>query len=87
MLPTERQISAAHDAWERTVTEWWLRKVSNYGMAGDIWVLEHRSPIAREVGPNEIAAHKFDGENAEQRARFMLRDKCIVAVLTAALSL
>lgn len=89
MTPTQKQIDAAHDAWERTVTEWGLRRVSNYGMAGDIWLVERR--VGGTFEPNrdygsEIAYHKFEGENAEQQAKFMLRDKCVKAALSAALS-
>lgn len=89
MQPTADQISAAHDAWEQVVTEWKLRRVSNYGMAGDIWVLEHSSATydpGRDY-TNEIAAYKFDGKDAERQAKFMLREKCIVAALTAALKI
>lgn len=89
MTPTEKQISAAHDAWERTVTDWGLRRVSNYGLADDIWLVERRVGGAyepdRDYG-SEIAYHKFEGADAERRARFMLRDKCIKAALTAALA-
>jgi hypothetical protein len=89
MMPTEQQISAAHEAWERTVTQWRLRKVSNYGMAGDLWLLENDGspmPDAGRVARDEIAAHKFEGGDAEKKARFMLRDKCIVAMLNAVLA-
>lgn len=88
-MPTQKQIDAAHDAWERTVSEWSLRRVSNYGMAGDMWLVEREDCATfephRDYG-SEIAYHKFDGKDAEQKARFMLRDKCIKAALEAALS-
>jgi len=89
MTPTQKQIDAAHDAWERTVTEWGLRRVSNYGMAPDAWLVERKVGEAYEPGrdySSETSYHKFDGENAEQQARFMLRDKCVKAALSAALS-
>ena len=85
----EKQIDAAHDAWERTVTEWRLRRVSNYGLASDIWLVERSGDSfdpSRDYG-SEIAYYKFEGENAEQQAKFMLRDKCIKAALSAALSI
>lgn len=86
MNPTQEQIDAAHDAWEATVTEWGLRRV-NSGMNGEAWLVERRIggyDPGRDYA-NEIAYHKFDGKNAEQRARFFLRDKCIRAALAAAL--
>lgn len=86
MEPTEEQISTAHDAWEQTVTQWKLRRVSNYGMRPDTWVLEDAGNGRYEPGrvyADEIAAYRFDGEDAEQRAKFMLRDKCIRAVVSA----
>lgn len=90
MQPTAEQISAAHDAWEQVVTEWKLRRVSNHGMGSDIWVLERRGAATYDHGrdyANEIAAYKFDGKDAERQAKFMLREKCIVAALTAALKI
>jgi hypothetical protein len=89
MPPTQEQIDAAHAAWERTLTEWALRRVSNYGLASDIWLVERSGGSfdpSRDYG-SEIAYYKFEGENAEQRAKFMLRDKCIKAALSAALSI
>ena len=89
MEPTEKQISAAHDAWERTVTQWKMRRVNNYGLQHDTWILENNGSGRYEAGTNyadEIAAHRFDGEDAERTARFALRDKCIRSALTAALA-
>ena len=88
-MPTKKQIDAAHDAWERTVSEWGLRRVSNYGLAGDMWLVERKAGSRFEPDRDygiEIAYHKFDGKDAEQQAKFMLRDKCIRAALEAALS-
>lgn len=85
MQPTDKQVSAAHDAWERTASEWQLRRVRNYG----IWLVERRAggtfDPSRDYA-SEIAYHKFHGADAEQQARFMLRDKCIKAALEAALN-
>lgn len=89
MEPTEKQISAAHDAWEQTVTQWKIRRVNNYGLQHDTWVLENQGSGRYDPDKNyadEIAGHRFDGENAERVARFALRDKCIRAALTAALA-
>lgn len=88
MAPTEKQIADAHDAWEQVTRDWRLRRVSNYGLSGDMWLVESvGSPRyeARRDYANEIAYHKFDGPNAETQAKFFLRDKCIRAVLSAAL--
>lgn len=87
--PTEKQINAAHWAWEETAAQWQLRKVSNYGMAGDIWILQSIGSPRFEAGrdyANEIAAYKFDGPNAEKNARWKLRDKIVQAVVAAVLS-
>lgn len=88
--PTEQQINAAHDAWEEMASQWRLRRVSNPMGDGDMWLLENvGSPSfepLRDVG-SEIAYHRFDGLNAEQRARFLFRDKCLKAVLRAVLPL
>lgn len=89
MTPTQEQISAAHASWEKTVSEWRLRRVSNYGLSGDMWLVESVSSPRYEAGrdyASEIAYHKFDGPNAEAQARFFLRDKCIRAALSASLS-
>ena len=86
--PTRQQIDAAHDAWEATATQWRLRKVSNYGLADDAWVLENYG--SGRYDPNamadEIAAHRFDGPNAERTARYAWRDKALTAAIAAALN-
>lgn len=87
--PSQRQVEAAHEAWEETVSEWRTRRVSNYGMADDIWLVERRADARFDPGRDyggEIAYHKFEGKDAERRAKFMLRDKCIRAALSAAMS-
>jgi hypothetical protein len=89
--PTRNQIDAAHHAWEATMRQWRLRKVSNYGMRDDTWLLENhgngRYDAVHSAEPaDEIAAHKFDGPKAEQTAKLALREKGIVAALTAALN-
>ena len=89
MEPTEKQINAAHDAWDEMASQWRLRLMSRHQHHGDMWLLENvGSPSfepSRDVG-SEIAYHRFDGPDAERRARFLLRDKCIKAALTAALA-
>lgn len=86
IYPTERQVTAAHDAWEQTVTDWKLWRVIH---RADMWVVE-RSASARyehdKIYTDEIAYYRFDGEDAEKKAKFFLRDKCIKAALTAALA-
>lgn len=89
MQPTEKQVSAAHAAWEETVTQWAVRRVSYYRAAEDQWILENKGsgrydPNNAYAYADEVAAHRFVGENAEQRARLLLRDKCIRAMLDAA---
>jgi hypothetical protein len=90
MEPTEKQISAAHDAWEQAVTEWQVRQANSPDIRrGETWLVERRAGGRYESGrdyTNEIAYHRFDGEGAQQRAKFFLRDKCIRAALTAALA-
>ena len=87
MDPTEKQINAAHAAWESVVSKWRLRRVS--GHVGETWLVENYGipnfVPDRDYG-SEIAYHRFDGPDAEKRARFLLRDKCIKAALSAALS-
>lgn len=88
MQPSTDQVSAAHDAWEDTVSEWKLRRISNHGMGSDMWLLESIGSSRYDAGTDyasTIAAHRFEGPNAERDAKFMLRDKCIRAVLSAAL--
>ncbi len=86
---TEQQINAAHEAWEQVASEWRLRRVSGYVRDGDMWLLDNvGSPGVeplRDYG-SEIAYHRFDGPGAEQRARFLFRDKCLKAVLRAVLA-
>jgi len=89
--PTEKQIDAMHEVWERTAREWRLREVrgSAYG-PDELWVLE-RNPHASPIGPEieytyDIAAHQFHGKNAGRHAKFMLRDKIVKAALIAVLS-
>lgn len=66
-----------------------MRRVNNYGLASDTWVVERRVgsqyPGAEPI-KDDVAYHKFDGEDAERKARFFLRDKCIRAALEAALA-
>lgn len=86
--PTQKQIDAAHDAWDQTVQRWKLSRVSSFGLGADTWLVENVGGPAygQELSDqDQIAAHRFDGERAEQLARFTLRDKCIKAALTAAL--
>ena len=84
--PTEKQLNAAHDAWEAVSSQWRLRKVSNYGLADDVWSLESVPSATFNPGrdyANEIVYHKFHGADAERDARWMLRDKIVKAVCTA----
>lgn len=88
MQPTDKQISAAHDAWERTVQEWQAREVVPGNDRLRVWVVERRPD--QTFDPNKhyadgIAFHKFEGSDADRQARFFLRDKCIRAALSAAL--
>jgi hypothetical protein len=83
---TKEQFEAAHDAWEETASAWRIRKVSNYGMADDMWLLE---PVASDTYDpsakvsDEYTYHKFDGPDAKRKAQFMLRDKIVRAVAAA----
>ncbi len=70
------------------MSEWKLRRIS-HGTKHDTWLLEHCPSAQYNAGrdyANEIAYHLFDGPDAEKRARFALRDKCIRSALTAALA-
>ena len=85
--PTEAQMNAAHGAYEDVLQRWQLRRVSNYGIAGEIWLVENIGRRRFDPGAlNEIAGHKFDGPKAEERAKFMLRDKALTAAIKAALA-
>ena len=80
--PTQAQIDAAHDAWRQIIAEWQLRRTE------DMWLLERRidSYEPDYDWANAPAYHRFTGPGAERQARFALRDKCVRAMLAAALS-
>lgn len=86
MEPTERQMSRAHAAFEAMSSEWTIRKVNNFGMADDVYVLEHAPPYftpSAGAAIDQIAAHKFHGPDAHNKVLFMKRDKCLREVLRA----
>lgn len=87
---TDEQVSAAHEAWEKTVRQWKLRRIKARGSwPHDTWLLENRGECRFDpstVFDDEIAAHRFEGEGAEKSAKMLLRDKCIRAMLAAAMS-
>lgn len=85
-MVTEGQLSAAHDAWERTIAQWRMYRVSSHGRE-DAWILENRGSDRYESGEavaDDVAAHRFFGIDAERCARFALRDLCLRAALEAA---
>jgi hypothetical protein len=86
--PTEQQINAAHDAWDEMASQWRVRRVST-GMKHDTWLVENvvspsYEPL-RDYG-SEIAYYRFDGPDAQLKAKFLFRDKCLNAVLRAVLA-
>ena len=88
MEPTERQMSRAHAAFEAMSKEWTMRKVDNYGLAPDRYVLEHSPPydVAKATeAVDGVAAHVFDGPDAREKALFFKRDKVLREVLRAVL--
>lgn len=85
-MVTERQLSAAHDAWERTIAQWRMYRASTHRL-DDTWVLENKGSDRYDSGEtvaDEVAEHRFLGVDAERRARFFLRDVCLRAALEAA---
>jgi hypothetical protein len=84
----EKFVARALDAFEAAASEWKLRKVSNYGLADDTYVVERSpsGPCSRGDGTapvDDVAAVRFDGPEANQRARLFQREKILRAVLRA----
>lgn len=78
-MPTEKQVSAAFDAWEDEAHKWRLREVPPYWLVEP--VLTFAVDKATEPMEDVVAYYKY---RDKQAAQYFIRDKIIRAILTAA---
>lgn len=86
MKPTVQQMSRALAAYDAMASEWKIRRIGNYGLGHDAYVLEHSPPYAiaeAAMSSAAVFAYKFEGPDAFERAKFMKHDKCLREVLRA----
>ena len=78
-MPTEKQVSAAFDAWEDESHKWRLREAPPYWLVEPI--LTFAVSKATDRAEDVVAFYKYTDKKA---AQFFIRDKIIRAILAAA---